>query len=469
MKRTLSKRAAKILAAAMAVALLVGLAGCGTSSQTDNNPSTVQPTSSAPAVDSTDNTAVTDSKPVTLKFLGNPNPTSNDAYKAIGEKFTAANPSITFDFSTAPEAQYKQTLTTRAAANDVDIFGDLFFNKPLQDWTKGVEKPDWQKFIEEGFYADITGQSFLANYTEASVQAYSFEGKNYGLPLGIVAYNGIFYSKDLFEKYGLQPPQTWDEFVKICETLKSNGVAPMTIAGKDGWPYDMMTSAFVNANQADCAQYGKDLYTGAKKFTDPEAIKIFTQIDQFNTYIEKGFTGVDYNSVIGRFVGGKAAMLPDGTWQGAAIEKADPNFKFGYFAIPGYDKRTDGLAPQLAGKYDYGLFIYGKASDDSKNAALKFFDFFSQKENYTEFINAVGFLPTQPDVQMKDEFIGSLAPLLKDYKPSFEFLLYTPKGIGQYNGFVGKFLKSAGGPVASIQELAEKVQKDFEDALAKAQ
>lgn len=462
MKKSLFRMTSKFLAMVIVAALMLSMTGCGkTPAGTENSPGT-------PSTSQGDSTSTTSGeKPVTLKFLGNPNPASNDAYKALAEKFTEKYPHITFDFSTAPEDQYKQTLTTRAAANDVDIFGDMFFNKPLQDWTIGVEAPDWQKFIEEGFYAELTGQPFLNNYTEASVAAYSYEGKSYGLPLGIVAYNGIFYNKAIFDQFGFEIPETWDEFIHICKTLRENGIEPMTIAGKDGWPYDMMTAAFVNANIDDCAQYGKDLYTGVKKFTDPEAIQIFKLIDEFNTYIEPGFLGVDYNSVIGRFVSGKAAMLPDGTWQAAEIKKTDPSFEFGYFAIPGVEKRDDGLLPQLAGKYDYGLFIYGKAPEENKNAALKFFEFFSEKENYTEFINRVGFLPTQPDIQVEDEFINSLNPLLVDYEPSFEFLLYTPKGIGQYNGFVGKFLKSAGGPVETVEELAQKVQQDFEDALAK--
>jgi hypothetical protein len=41
--------------------------------------------------------------------------------------------------------------------------------------------------------------------------------------------------------------------------------------------------------------------------------------------------------------------------------------------------------------------------------------------------------------------------------------------VGQYAGYTYEFLKSAGGPVGTIQELATLAQKDFDDGKAAAQ
>ena len=31
--------------------------------------------------------------------------------------------------------------------------------------------------------------------------------------------------EDIFDEYGLEAPETWEEFLEVCETLKANGIA----------------------------------------------------------------------------------------------------------------------------------------------------------------------------------------------------------------------------------------------------
>jgi multiple sugar transport system substrate-binding protein len=50
-------------------------------------------------------------------------------------------------------------------------------------------------------------------------------GRIYAIP-GIQNPEIFFYRKDVFQKYGLRPPQTYDDLVSICRDLKSKGVGP---------------------------------------------------------------------------------------------------------------------------------------------------------------------------------------------------------------------------------------------------
>ena len=45
----------------------------------------------------------------------------------------------------------------------------------------------------------------------------------------------FFYRKDIFEKYNLEAPTTWNEFLDTCKTLKDNGEIPLIVAGKENW------------------------------------------------------------------------------------------------------------------------------------------------------------------------------------------------------------------------------------------
>ena len=45
----------------------------------------------------------------------------------------------------------------------------------------------------------------------------------------------VWYRQDIFKKYNLEVPKTFDELEKVCETLKENGVVPFATGGQYGW------------------------------------------------------------------------------------------------------------------------------------------------------------------------------------------------------------------------------------------
>jgi raffinose/stachyose/melibiose transport system substrate-binding protein len=226
----------------------------------------------------------------------------------------------------------------------------------------------------------------------------------------------------------------------------------------------MMSDAIVATVIPDYDAYAKGLWSGETKLNDATGKKIFQRMDQFASFYEKDVMGVDYASVPGRFVGGKAAMLADGTWQAAQLTKADPNFKFGYFTLPGDVAGSEPM--QLYGKYDLAFSIFGKTKN--KEAALNYLDTLSQKDVYTEFVNAIGFIPTMPGVTVSNEYVNSLAPLNKNFHLAFGINAYkAPKGVGKYAGFQLSMLKRLGGE-AEPDKLADMAQQDWDAALKNA-
>ena len=59
-----------------------------------------------------------------------------------------------------------------------------------------------------------------ANYTPASWASVSFDGRVYGVPQGIGP-AGMMYRTDIFEQYGLEVPETWDEYLAAARALKA--------------------------------------------------------------------------------------------------------------------------------------------------------------------------------------------------------------------------------------------------------
>ena len=46
---------------------------------------------------------------------------------------------------------------------------------------------------------------------------------------------GILYNRDMFEENGWKIPETWSEFISLCDTIKASGVTPLYLGYKDTW------------------------------------------------------------------------------------------------------------------------------------------------------------------------------------------------------------------------------------------
>jgi len=178
-----------------------------------------------------------------------------------------------------------------------------------------------------------------------------------------------------------------------------------------------------------------------------------------------GFMGVDYGTLPSLFATGRVAMIADGTWDATTIQTANPELKFGYFPIPGSNDPAKNK--DLAGKYDMTWMVV--ENSPKKDYALKWLEMLSEKENYTDFVNTAGFLPTQSDVALSSEFIKEIQPNLDNFKLSWDQLFINRQNVGQFiseSSVHAEFLTPAG-PLATPKELAEKSQADWDAAAPK--
>lgn len=57
------------------------------------------------------------------------------------------------------------------------------------------------------------------------------DGKVYGVPFAIQTLQ-VFYNEKIFEKNGIEEPQTYDEFIAAAKKLKGAGVTPIAVGGR---------------------------------------------------------------------------------------------------------------------------------------------------------------------------------------------------------------------------------------------
>ena len=165
---------------------------------------------------------------LTVMCVGTEADTYIDGYNAIAEKFSEDNEyGVTVEIEFYENEQYKTKLTTLMASNAVP---DIFFT-----WELSYLQP----FVEGGKVADITSyleedQEWKNSFADGTLDLLAYDGKNYGVPTQ-KSLCVMFYNKQIFEENGVEVPTTYEEFLDVCQTLKDNGVTPMTMCGTDAW------------------------------------------------------------------------------------------------------------------------------------------------------------------------------------------------------------------------------------------
>jgi raffinose/stachyose/melibiose transport system substrate-binding protein len=409
-----------------------------------------------------------EAEPVTLRVLIHQNPPMVEFMEAFNDRFEAAYPNVTVDMSVVNANDLSTVTQTRLSANDVDVIDIFGFANAVQPYMKDVTPPNWQTLIDAGLLLDLTGQPFVDNYDEATIaDAGSYNGKVYSINLGRVSYSGMFYNKDLFAQVGVEVPTTWGELVAACESFVEAGFSCMTAGGADGWPIFVGAYGLLGAMYPDQEALVEGLWTGDITWNDERAIELWERYQVFAAeMLEQGVTGLSHDAAPARFSAGDVAMMPTGVWQAPAVEAAEPAFEWGYIPFPGSDNPEDNQ--YLFGKYDQGWAI--AANSPNQEAALNYLAMFSEPDNYQDFVNAVGFIPTQPGATLDTQLGAEVAPYLANYRVGFEQYWVSPKGAGQWaNGSQGASwfqpFNEWDDPVA----LADQAQADLQAGLDASQ
>ena len=447
--------------------MLTAVTGCGSASQPADQ-SASQPADQSASTDkqaATEETAgesADESAAGKIKMITWSNAGTVDALKELNAKFQSET-GIEVELTEVPSTDYESLLNTRLAANDVDIFcyttDSRAFAQPVVDWAP-MDQLTWESIITGGNALDLSGYDWIKNWnTGAEVCRYN-DGI-YGIATGMTLMNGIFYNKKMFDDNGWTEPTTWDEFINLCEKIKATGVAPLTVGGGDTWPCQMSADAIVHTvEQGNENDLSEALWTGKRTYTDETSMKVFERQMEFLSYMEDGFMGIAYSDVPARLVAGKAAMLYDGSWNAAQIESVDPNFEYGYFALPGDDVHN------FAGKYDLTFGINAKSANTE--AAAKWLEFFSQPENYTIYINSNGFVPTMSGIESTNRFLQILGSRVDDVDRTYECYNRIPTNVGVYGSYDPTHFAIAGGEFDNIEDRAEAAQKDWDEAVKAA-
>lgn len=400
--------------------------------------------------------------PVTLRVLVHQNPPMVEFMEAFNASFSEANPNITIEMSVVNANDLGTVTQTRLSAGDIDVIDIFGFSNSVQPYMKGATPPNWQVMIESGLLMDLTGQAFLENYDPVAIRdSGTYNESVYAVNLGRVVYSGIYYNKDMFAEFGVEIPTTWDELVAACEVFTAEGIGCMTAGGADGWPIFVGAYGLLGSLFPDQAAYVEGLWTGSITFNDEQSLNMWERMQVYaRDMMERGASGIPGDAAPGRFASGAVAMFPGGSWYASAIESAEPDFDWGYIPFPGSDVVEDNQ--NWFGKYDQGWAI--AADTPNADAAILYLEAFSDPDNYQAFVDAVGFIPTQPTATLNTKIGLEIAAYIDNFRVGYEQYWVAPTGTGQWAAPFASFFAPFNewdDPVA----LADRAQADLQSGL----
>lgn len=187
-------------------------------------------------------------------------------------------------------------------------------------------------FQTEAYDQDKTWyDTFMPNLMECM----QVDGKNYFVPAQLFTH-AFFYDANLFAKLNIKVPETWDEFIVACDTLKANGIAPIALDGTvddyNDWWYIAFVERLAGTDALVSAASGETTFASNPAFL--EAAKYIQSLVD-NKYFQDGAEGSVFPSAQVIWCQGQAGMLFCGSWIPTEMADQTPDtMDMKMFALP---------------------------------------------------------------------------------------------------------------------------------------
>jgi len=220
-------------------------------------------------------------------------------FEAVVKAYMDAHPKVKIEIQAESDQGVKDKLRVLAASKTLP---DIYFS-----WAGDFTK----KFVRGNLAKDLTGDvtgAWKDSFTPAALEAYTYDGKLYGVPITLDA-KYMAYNKKLFADNGVAVPTTLEELLAACDTFKAKGFAtPVTFGNQYGWPaIHFMTQ--LNPYFVPAATMATDYDPATGAFTDPGYLKALQAFTDINTHcLTPGANGISHEAAQASFLAGKSPM-----------------------------------------------------------------------------------------------------------------------------------------------------------------
>ena len=334
------------------------------------------------------------------KLFGDPR-----ALRALIDEFEHAHPGVAVREETLPASSDEQhqfyaiNLQARSAAFDV-LAVDII-------WVAGFARAGWLRelgALEPGAFFD------------GPAEAVTWEGKAYALPWFVDA-GLLYYRKDLLEKYGLAPPETWHDLVGVAREVAGR------VPGMHGfvWQGKQYEGLVCNALEYLHSNGGAVLADGRVVLDSPqnrEALALMTDLVHRYRVTPASVTTATEEPSRHLFGQGRALFLRNWPYAWRAFQ--DPSSRVhGKVGIAELPRFPDGRSAPTLGGWQLAVNAASLHQEESK-ALVKFL---TGEKAQRRLAVAYGFQPARPALYRDAEllatqpFVGRLARVFAAARP----------------------------------------------------
>ncbi|MDO6588312.1 ABC transporter substrate-binding protein [Salipiger sp. 1_MG-2023] len=299
-----------------------------------------------------------------------------DAYEAKGGKWVDdAVPGATAAVAAATSAIVTGNAPAALQFNGGKLFPELAAQGLLTDLTPYADAGDWEEALPAGI-----------------VDAISYDGKIYAMPVANHGVNWMWFSKAALESAGTEVPETFDGFFPMLDKLKNAGIQPIAQSG-EGWVI------FETFYQLMLISGHLDLYKAMFQEGDVDAIESdefreFVDIfRKYASYADQGTAGRKWNDATAMVVSGDAGVQLMGDWAKGEFKSAGQKPGVDFECRIGFGDDTYFLTA-------FDVFVLPKSNSESMEVVHeKLADTFMDPEVQVAFNLIKGGLPPRLDVQ----------------------------------------------------------------------
>lgn len=264
------------------------------------------------------------------------------------------------------------------------------YNAAIQSQIEGGTGPDLitcrpfdvnNEWIGRGYFSPLDDLAGMANFTDTAKAAWTWEGHSYCVPVAAVL-AGFYYNIDIFNELGLKPPTTAAEFTAVLKAIQDNGkYTPLAVGSAESWQlaYNGLYSIGPAYWKGEEGRLG--LIDGTKKLTDPEFVAAFKAFGDWKPYLPSGQESLSYSDMTQLFTLGRAAILPDGSWN--INQATSTGLNVGVFGPPAVETGGQRYLQEMP---DMAIGI--NAASANQAAARTFLDWVSGSEFQQIYVNS---------------------------------------------------------------------------------
>ena len=323
----------KVLAVVLASMMVVSMVGCSSNSTNTNKTNEPAATEGASSSEGTgsEGTDLSSLKGTTISVY------THGGNRVLGEEKKDKDGNTYRDESTAYLKQLAEKFTAETGINvDLNVISNEDELRPLfqvQDESVDIfTAPNWS--LEE--WAQYSEPYFTVEEGKELYGDYALAMPNDGTTIYSVmpgrAYNqAVVYNEEVIKAAGYDEiPATLEEFNKMCEAIKANGVTPISLHRIENWPLATVQD-FASYVAGDANVFAETLKT-ENPFSETapfgKTIKMYTEWKAKGYFEPEVYT--DFGVAMDSVAYGKAGMMLFGSWvvpqiQGRVPEGKDPS------------------------------------------------------------------------------------------------------------------------------------------------